>query len=474
MSDADRWQRFHPLTPLLKGGVATVAVIGWVVGQQVDRVFGAAREDPTRGNWGPAAALVGLVVVVVVIAAWATWRVSRFRLGDANLEVHTGLVFRQQRRVRYDRIQAVDVVRPLLARLVGLSEVRVESGGGSDSNVQLAFLTDATARGLRDELLTLAGHGDEAPAARGPEDGIPSREQAHGDTVLRIPNARLVQSALYSVEAVLVVLAVPTLALAVLLEWPAVLTAVGPVTLAVGARKVGQLVRWFNFHVTDSGESLRVRHGLTDLRTSSVPRHRIQAVQLTQGPTWRLPGWWRLDVNIAGVGGGEEGTATTVMPVGTFAEAERLLAILVPGVDRDIVAEAATSTGPGPSRRFVASPRRARRLDPVGWGRSGYAVTPRAVVTRAGAVVRRVQVVPHARIQSMTVSQGPWERRLDLAVVRLVSTVGAVSPLVEHLSTGDALTLFGEQTARSAAARTAVDPSEDRPEAPPARSPDGS
>jgi putative membrane protein len=66
---------------------------------------------------------------------------------------------------------------------------------------------------------------------------------------------------------------------------------------------------------------------------------------------------------------------------------------------------------------------------------------------------RSVQVVPHARIQSVTVSQGPWERRRGVASVKLVSTPGPVGPAVEHLDVEEALRLVDEQVVRSSEAR---------------------
>jgi putative membrane protein len=475
------WHRFHPLSPLLRGGVVTVAVIGWILSGQVDRIFGSNPEDPTQGHVGLAAGGFLLVVAVIIGMGWVAWRVSRYRLGATTLELHTGVLFRQHRQVRYDRIQAVDVVRPILARLTGLAEVRVESAGGGDSHVRLAFLGEQAAYELRDELVALAGTGDEErpdgdgasatlaegadhrtevqgavplPAGRGPDvapQPAPPAEALAGRPVLRVPNVRLVQSLLYTSTTVFIVVAVPIVLAAFAFRWAGVLSTLGPATLAIGLRHVGQLFRWYNFDLRHTGDVLRARHGLTDLRTSSVPLHRIQAVELSQRFTWRLPGWWRIEVNVAGVGGSEGGSETTVLPVGTLEEAMAVLELILPVVRRETVLAAMHESGPTPG--FTTAPRSARWVAPLGWTRMGYAVTPASVVTRSGLLVRRCQVVPHARIQSLTLAEGPVDRRLGLAGVRLVSTPGPVGPGVRFLASADATTLIREQMVRSGRAR---------------------
>ena len=67
------------------------------------------------------------------------------------------VLFRQQRRARLDRLQAVDVVQPLFARLAGLARITLEVAGGSGSAVTLSYLTETQATSLRNHLLARAG-----------------------------------------------------------------------------------------------------------------------------------------------------------------------------------------------------------------------------------------------------------------------------------------------------------------------------
>jgi putative membrane protein len=100
----------------------------------------------------------------------------------------------------------------------------------------------------------------------------------------------------------------------------------------------------------------------------------------------------------------------------------------------------------------------ARLLDPLGYRRNGYAVTPLALVIRRGALRREVIVVPHERTQSVGLAQGPVQRLLGLCTVAVHSTPGPVRPTVPHLSLADAGDLVAQQSRRARLARSVAGP----------------
>jgi putative membrane protein len=269
--------------------------------------------------------------------------------------------------------------------------------------------------------------------------------------LVRVPNLRLVQSALYSGSTIFLVVAIPALVAAVVFRIPGILAWLGPMTLGVGGRHVQSLLRNANFTLHHQGDRLLIRHGLTDLRSTSVPLHRIQAAELSQPLFWRVPGWWRLRVNVAGVGANDHDTETLLVPVGTRAEALAVLALVRPGIPDPLLM--AVLEGEGPAEGFTTASPTARVLDPLAWYRRGYAVTPDCVLVRDGVLNRAAKVVPHARVQSLSVRQGPVQRIRGIASVTLVSTSGPVSAVVSHLAVDQAERLLGEQIVRSSAAR---------------------
>ena len=479
------WQRLHPISPFLRGGVMVLAVGGYFISQRLEGMlgYGYGPEGPDPGElgisrlWWLIAAFLG-IVALVVFYGWLSWRVSKFLIGTARLEYRTGLLFRQHRQVRYDRIQSVDITRPLLARLFGLSQVVVQSAGGADSQVQLAYLTHAKALQVRDSVLSLVdgisstGHPDHAgpPEGAGEEAEEPSnayRSQdlrssmrgemaaTRGRQVLRtiaVPMGRLIASLLYHPVTVLVLIMVPGALIGALLFPIAAVPILAPLFFGAVLPHVSRFLKEANFSVDIENDRLRITHGLTEQRSNTVPIARIQAVEISQGWFWRWPDWWRMKVTIAGVAGGENAESqTTALPVGSEEEVLDLASIMLPGLDRAAVLAGMRGTGGEPG--FTNSSERSKVFQPWAWRRNGYAVTDTALVIRRGRLARVVALVPHARVQSLSLGQGPLERWREIATVNLDLTAGPVSGAVVHLAADEAQRLFVEQSSRSALAR---------------------
>ena len=67
-------------------------------------------------------------------------------------------------------------------------------------------------------------------------------------------------------------------------------------------------------------------------------------------------------------------------------------------------------------------------------------------------------VVPHARTQSVRLTQGPWQRRLRLASVHVDSTPGPVRIAAKQRDETQARQIVEEQSLRAMAARAAAAP----------------
>ncbi|WP_421732226.1 PH domain-containing protein [Cellulomonas sp.] len=469
------WRRMHPVTPALKGWKVLVAVlaIGWFqVGenlrQAIDLMHGTAF-----------LALLGGILLIGLIGfgySAVAWRVTRFAVTDEAVHLRTGILFRQQRQARLDRLQAVDVVQPLLARLVGLAELKLEVAGGSGSAVSLAFLRESEAEALRAELLALAAGlqrpGTVAAAAVATPEGTTGTpgapaaplafEVAPERQVYELPMGRLVKSTLRSgtVPTLLLIVAAAITVSIASRDISAAFVLVAPLFGAV-TFVWSRINQGANFRAAISPDGIRLRHGLTESRAQTVPPGRVQAIRLRQGPLWRGPDWWRVEINVAGYGQSDQQQRDTVLhPVATRDEAMTALWLVLPdlGVDDPAALVEAALTGKDTDGGFTAAPRRARWVDPVGWRRHGVRVTDRALVTRSGRIWRSVDVVPHERTQSLGLAQGPLQRRLGLASFVLHSTPGPVAPRVQHLDAGVAAALLDEQAERARTARASATP----------------
>jgi len=461
VADEGHWQRLHPLTPLVRGWKVLAAALV-VLGQQ------QGPELYRHGLPGRTEALIalGAIAVAVLIGGvyvWLAWQRAEYRVDGDALQMRTGVVFRSERQARLDRLQAVDLVRPILARIFGLAELKLEVAGGGDSAVRLSLLPEDEAQALRNTLLARAAgvrySGPHAPEA-------PERE------VVAVPVGRTIEATLRSGSTIaLVLLTVALVVLSVLVRSPAPLFGLAPGLLGLGAAMWQRFSSLFGFRVALSPDGIRLHHGLLTTRAQTVPPGRVQAVRLAQPLLWRSKDWWRVEVNVAGYGGGRrkeenEAQENLLLAVGTRAQALEVLALAMPllslaRADAPSDSEGAEwlralqagLTGTGTDGGFTASPSSSRWLDPIGWRRHGVLVGSAALLARRGVLVRELDVVPHARTQSIGLQQGPLQRRLGLATFSLHSTQGPVSPSVRHLAGADAAALLHEQATRARTAR---------------------
>ncbi len=70
-----------------------------------------------------------------------------------------------------------------------------------------------------------------------------------------------------------------------------------------GAAYWNSFNKGYNFTAAISPDGIRLRYGLLDTQAQTLPPGRIQALMVTQPPLWRIFGWYRIHVNVAGYGG---------------------------------------------------------------------------------------------------------------------------------------------------------------------------
>src|SRR5262249_45994357 len=127
----------------------------------------------------------------------------------------------------------------------------------------------------------------------------------------------------------------------------------------------------------------------------------------------------------------------TVLAVGGRAEADALLARLLPDLPAERLAP--------PRRTRLKAPFRFRNL---GWGRSDL-----CAVTPTGAVARVPCWVPLAKVQSLRRVEGPLQRRLRLATVHLDTAGRGVRAALRDRDRDEADAALAELVARCRSAR---------------------
>ena len=73
----------------------------------------------------------------------------RLRYEGTELVIRSGIFFRNERHVPYARIQNLDAVRNVVHRLLGVTEVRVETGGGQAPEATISVLHETVFEEMR-------------------------------------------------------------------------------------------------------------------------------------------------------------------------------------------------------------------------------------------------------------------------------------------------------------------------------------
>lgn len=486
LSDGD-WHRLHPLTPLLRGGLTLVVIAGILIANFRDRLIQGVvpifvpEVDPgdfetgdpldfifERGLLLVALGAVIIVVLVLVGTFYLSWRFHTFRITGDDVEVRSGVLFRTQRRAPLDRVQGVNLTRPMIARLMGMAKLEVV-GAGTDGNVKLEYLSTDNAEEVRADILRLAsgrrlaearqaaaaaagGRGVAAAAstiAAGLNEMIEGAEDPvdEPDSVVNIPVGRLIASHLLDGSLLFFLVLVGAIIVASVLGTPWLLLSAIPALLGFGAYWVRTITRSLRYSIAPTSSGVRITFGLFTTVTETLPPGRIHALEISQPILWRPAGWWAITVNrLSGRGLEAAGSDqfATVLPVGTRADVERVLQLMLPHLPREewpLVFQHGV-LGPEGDDPYVTTPRRAAWLRPTSWRRNGAFVTPDALFVRRGFIWRKLALFPLARMQSLAIAQGPVDRALRVANLQVHTVIGRVSGSLGIIDRDDAVSLF--------------------------------
>jgi putative membrane protein len=416
------WRRLHPLSPLVRSGRGVLAILA-VAGLSTSGALGQASGQ----RWYDVA-----VPVVAAGAAVVNWLVTRWKIDGATLRIETGLLRRDSRQLPLARIQAVDLVRPFLARMLGLAELRVRLAGAPEGDGRLAYLTEPAAVALRARLL--AAHYGLDPATPEPAEQI----------MVTVPAGRLIGSVLLATVG-LAAVAVPVGVLLVAYSPARLFAAVAPLlwwALLSGSLLWQRVSTQYGFTVAASPDGVRIRRGLLGTVAETIPVTRVQAVRMIEPVLWRPLRWRRLEVDVAGGEGHDrpEGGASVrkaLLAVGPQDEARLLLHVALGDA-------APTLTKP---------PRRAWWKAPLSYHYLAAGHDDSVAVTVTGRLRRVTMWVPLAKTQSVRLVQGPWQRKLRLATVHLDAAGKHARAEFAQRCYGEARPLVDELAALSRSAR---------------------
>ena len=490
--------------------------------------------------------LIGFAVLVLILVGGSIdWWFTRYSLDDLAIHRRSGFLFKKNRTIRLESVQSVDISRPLVARLLGLSELRFEVADGSSEALHIKYVSARKAEVLRRTAMASinllrseaagrpvdvlpdsmqisaermpdadqlhqpfeasyeASYG--APAQDGaqpanqqpaPQQGIqqpgvsrrgarmpmPLPADPSQPPIFRISNVRLVASIMlehlvWLVPAVALMVGAAVIAAILDGESPfLIFMALLPGTFVPLLGYLGTLWARFdgaaNFKITPSGQGgVTLRYGFTGTHTQNVMVERIQALAVEQSILWRVFGWYRIKMTIAGIGVEQNDnqklvTRNIALPVGNRQEALMVLRLLLPALD-EAQAQVLLDTANGSLKRqqpqvpaMIVTPFSARWMDLLTWKRNGVttvgytAGSARAttridsdaarssvgehtrgdlLLIRGGYFIRTLSIVPVNRVLSVSWGQGPLQRAFGCASVHFGTVPGPVRTLMMHL-----------------------------------------
>jgi putative membrane protein len=455
-----------------------------------------------------------LLAVPSILIATAQWLAFRFRLQGDELIMDSGVLARRRRVIPIDRVQNVDLAQSALERLAGVAELRIETAsGGQETEASLTVLSVAEARAVQADLLSRRATARAARAADPTADPHSAHGDATGHRILKLSSYDLALAGATSNEAGLIAAGLATLlevvarfgALEGVMGWVedaagldadinVVGAAVAIAILVLAFLVLGWLVsivytvvHFHAFTLTRVDDDLRREYGLLSRHQTTVPIQRVQALRIEETLPRRALGLVALKIETAGaspqerrrIGGGAEAYVPLarrrdVGPLlrAVFQDARfdgvQLTAVAPPSRRREFVRlallVAAATTGaliygtPRPylllallvPAWFLAGARfRAR-----GWARAaGYAFA------RSGVLTRTTWIVPERKVQTLHLTESPFQRRWGLATLIIDTAAGGRMARIIDLYRSTAVPLLADlardaETARIQAATT--------------------
>ncbi|HVM22993.1 MAG TPA: PH domain-containing protein [Sphingomicrobium sp.] len=445
-------ERLHPLYLLtglggsLRGMAGGYAVLAYLV---------------VSGRAGTA--IVGALALLILsaIGLLLYWIRFQFRIGDNEIRIERGLLSRTHRSIPFARIQDVDITQGPLARLLGIAQVKFETGasGGQEEGVlpaiplQRAEAIRARVRSLRAAEPSLAGASEEPPApvyamsnrrlllagtfnfSLAVFAGLVGITQTAGDALGFDPLSRRFWAGLLTAGSPIA---------AYLLEHRASAAIAGALLLiliGVATGVVRTTIRDYGFKLERTGVGLRRRRGLFTRTDVTLPVKRAQAVVLASGPIRQRFGWHRVSVqSLASDQGGQ--SDHVLAPLARMDEAQRIVGELgwraLPAspdwrrVSPAFVRATAVAVAPlflvaliqmavnvALGLGFAAVLAAAIGARWLAWRRTAYALDGDRLLIRSGWWRRRVTLLPTAKIQSADISENFVTRWFGVATLRL-------------------------------------------------------
>ena len=440
--------------------------------------------------------LIPIVIILVLLASlffrWIAWMRFRYHIGKHDIRIEKGILSRTARSIPYERIQDVSIEQKPLARMMGLGEVKFETGGGEGDDAKLSFVSLKEAERLR-ELVRARKSGVAAVS-----DENEAADQPEAAPIFAMDGKRVFTLGLYSFSLVIfAVLGGVAQQFDFLLpydiwdfkHWIGIAEERGvsvdqingagwaaQVILGLGALGsliiigfasgvIRTLLKEHGFRLDRTPKGFRRRRGLLTLTDAVMPAHRVQAAVVQTGPIRKRRGWHSLKFVSLAQDSKEESNFVaapfaTLEEIWDIAQAAKIdapdgddrlrkgsimhwvtqLGFLVPFI---FVAMAAVvifaNASFARSTLFLLLLAFAVFWSWLDWRRYRFGVDDDQIYVRRGWWQQKLTIAPQVKVQTVEIAQGPISRRQGLASLNFGIAGGTLEMIALPLTTAHAI-----------------------------------
>ena len=465
-SDPRQWQRLAPIALVF----LIVSGLQKFIRENLYVFLGAGAGFAFTDWLGVREVLLGglAVVLFLLVGAIIFHRRFRYRLEDDAVRLRRGIWVRRELRVRFARVQNIQISRPFYFRPFGLVRFSLETPGAAEKEVELPGIPEQLAGDIRDRITRYLAEEDQHTSSPDEEESLVLHEPGnaglftHGVASNQIWLLAGAAAYLYSTfggrleERLSEVAIVQSLFSQLVGAWH--LVALALLVTVVGLQMLSGLlaiIRFHDFRLLDRVDRVVASGGLLDRRESTARREKITGIVAGQTMVGRLIGCWHLIVRQA---------SSTEMD-GMEGQRKQLI---VPGMRRDdlsLIDQLLPGSGNYPRFKPISAGYRqifwiriflvlAAGLgvmvmllgrDHTGvlilagfiplalagihlrWRHWGWARRDGMLWVRQGLLGQQIDVVPMQLVQQARVGQSPYQFRRDLANLELTLPQGDVT-----------------------------------------------
>jgi len=411
----------------------------------------------------------GFLVVTSLIAVLNYW-FFRFQLTDDSILIRQGVLKKKQLDIKFDRVQGINTTQNIVFRALGLVTVKFDTAGSSGNEGNLPAVPRSFAESLRARI--------GAPKTL-PEDG---EDAAVADPLVRLDWRDMIYIGLADRRVYVVLALVAPLiermgetrvnfaenyireAAKSTISFGIGVSALTAITVIVGVIVMFTLIsigaaflRYHNFELFLEGSTLRSTGGLLTRHEHSMDLRKIQTLRLTQGLVQRGLNFYRLIARQARSSQKNSSSKNFVIPRVSAVQAEHLRELLLAPEGDKLVQNPASARFNSISPYYMRSRILINVLVPVvlavllliqsgnaaalfllawipvsvpfvylAWRHAGYHYDEQGFVRRSGVIGFRSVALLHRKVQRVTVTQSRYQRRKDLATLRVYMASGSV------------------------------------------------